>query len=920
MAERPDWKLEISKRLAHLKLETVREAAITEELAQHLEDRYRDLISGGATEDEALRWVLEELSDERLLARGLQRLAKEPPQRSTVFGSDGSHTFLASLWQDLRYGLRQLRRNPGFTAVAVLTLALGIGATTAIFSVVNAVLLRSLPFRNPSRLIALHEGIPKIGFPRMGFSPPDLIVFERSQKSFSAVGAFRNERVDISSQSEPERVMAARVSASLFPMLGVQPLLGRVFTAQEDRPGSDVAILSYGLWQHRYRGAPSALGQTIQLNRQPYTIVGVMPRNFEFPLRGPLLLDNGSPAVLWVPMAFTPAELQDWGGVYLYSVVGRLRPGVTLAQARSEAESLSKVLVASYPAAIAVWARRGQLSIAALPFHEDVVGSVRALLLVLMAAVAFLLLIACANIATLLVSRATARQKEIAVRSALGATKLRLLRQMLTESLVLAFAGGGAGLVLALYVRNLILAFVPASVRLPRHVPLNGTALAFALATSCFAALLFGLAPAFLVSSGKVQASLQEGGRSGTADGSHRVQGFLVAVEFALALILLVGAGLLIRSFGKLLETQPGFRPGHVLTLNVPLPREMYPHAAQITGFYKQLLRRVSNLPGVESAGLSSDLPLHASEGVSIVIEGRSAVEGQTRRAIVQSWVQGNYFQTMGIPLMEGRWFTPADRLNSPPVAVVSLSMARQFWPGQNAMGKRIRFGVYAPWETIVGIVGNVSQGPLSQPLEPHVYRPYRQLSGPFLEADPFGDWHAMNVAVRTHADPASLTSAVLAQVHSLDPGLAVANIRTMTQVIRSSLAGPRFNAILLGIFASLALFLAAIGVYGVLAYAVARRTHEIGIRMALGARKGDVLKLVLGDGLRLAIIGVAIGLAGALGLTRFLSSLLYGVKPTDPLTLAALSLLLIAVALLASYIPARRAAKVDPMVALRCE
>jgi putative ABC transport system permease protein len=827
--------------------------------------------------------------------------------------------WLENLLQDVRYGVRQLRRNRGFAAAAVMTLALAIGANTAIFSVVEAVLLRPLPFRNPSRLLALHEGIPKLGFPKMDFSPPDFDVLADVQKSFSAIGIFHDEQVDISGQGEPERVMATRVSASLFPMLGVGPVLGRTFTPLEDAPGNHVALLSYGLWQHRYGGASSAIGQTIQINRQPYTIIGVMPRSFEFPLRGPGPLDNGSPATLWVPIAFTPAELQGWGGSYFYSVIGRLRPAVTLGEARSEAGSISRSIVASYPAAIAGWARKGKFTIDAYLFREDVVGPVRTLLLVLMAAVTFVLLIACVNVATLLVSRGAARHKEIAVRSALGATRPRVVRQMLTESLLLALAGGAIGLIVAVYARNLILALVPASIPLPPKVPLNGGVLVFVCGASFLAALLFGLAPAFLASARPMQESLQERGRRGTADGSHRVQGVFVAVEFALALILLVSAGLLIRSFGKLLETQPGFRPDHVLTVNVPLPPEAYPHAAAVKNFYERLLDRVSNLPGVQAAGLSSDLPLHAREGVSFTVEGLSNGEASTPQAVVQSWVLGDYLQTMGVPLLEGRWFTPEDRLGSQQVAVVSLSMARKFWPGQNAIGKRIRWGG-SPWETIVGIVGNVSQGSLSQPLAPHVYRPYRQLPGSFLEEDPFGDWHAMNLAVRTQVDPASLTSAVLAHVHSLDPDLAVANIRTMTQVIRSSLAAPQFNTILVAIFASLALVLAAIGVYGVLAYAVARRTHEIGIRMALGATKGAVLAMVLRQGMLMAFVGMAAGWAGGLLVTRFLASLLYEVKPTDSATFAIVAAFLAGVAAVACYLPARRAADVDPMVALRHE
>jgi len=802
--------------------------------------------------------------------------------------------------------------------VAVLTLALGIGASTAIFTVVNAVLLRPLPFANPSRLVALHEGIPKMGYPKMGFSPPDLAVFAREQKSFSAIGAFRNEHVDISGQGEPERVVAARVSAPLFPMLGAEPMLGRTFAPEEDAAGHNVAVLSYGLWQRRYGGDAGIIGQTIELDRQPYSVVGIMKRNFEFPLTGPP--DNGSPADLWVPMAFTPAELQDWGGSYLTSVVGRLRPGVTLGEARSEAQSLSRVIVANYPPALTN-AFRGalELNINASPLQEDVAGSVRTLLLVLMAAVAFVLLIACANVAALLISRAATRQKEIAVRIALGATRLRLVRQVLTESLLLALGGGAPGFALAFWSKDVILALVPGSVPLPHQVPLSGDVLAFALATSFLAALLFGLVPAFQVSALVVQRPLQEGGRGGTPGRSHhRLQRFFAAGEFALALILLVGAGLLIRSFGKLLETRPGFRPDHVLTLNIPLPRQAYPHAGRVQDFYKQLLERVSNLPGVQTAGISNDLPLHASEMVSVTVEGRAESEGMTPQAICQSWVLGNYFETMGIPLVQGRWFTPEDRLETQPVAIVSLSMARNFWPRQEVIGKRIRWGVGAPWQTIVGIVGDVSQGPFNTPLAPHVYRPFIQLPGPFLEEDPFSDWHAMNLAVRTHADPASLTSAVLEQVHSLDPDLAAASIQTMTQVISSSMAGSEFNTILLGAFASLALLLAAIGVYGVLSYAVAQQRHEIGIRMALGAEKRDVLSMVVGQGLKVAAMGVGIGTVGALGLTRLLSSLLYDVKATDPLTFIGASLLLIAVAVLASYIPARRATKVDPMVALR--
>ena len=881
---------------------------LDQDIREHIAMEMQDNIERGMSPEEARRAAF--------LKFGNVTRVKEETREVWSF------VWLEQLWQDVRYALRMLRKSPGFTAVAVLTLALGIGANTAIFSIVNGVLLRPLPFKNPSRLVLLHEGFPKIGYPKMWFSPPDLAVFAHEQKSFSAIGAFQNEHVNISGHGEPERVMAARVSASLFPMLGVEPMLGRTFAPEEDAPGHNIVLLSYGLWQRRYGGAPSILGQTVELDRQPYTVIGVMQQNFEFPLPG--LEQNGSPANLWVPMAFTPTELQNWGGSYFTSVVGRLRPGVTLDQARDEAESLSRGILASYPSLITNAIHGAELNISAFPFQEEVVGPVRTLLLVLMGAVAFVLLIACANVATLLVSRATTRQKEIAIRTALGATRLRLVRQMLTESLLLAFGGGALGFMLAFWVRNLMLALVPSSIPLPRHVSLNAGVFAFALVMSILAAVLFGLAPAFQVSSASMQGSLQESGRSATPSRSrHRLQGFFVTVEFALALVLLIGAGLLIRSFAKLLETSPGFRPDHVLTLNIPLPREAYPQGAQIRDFYKQLLDRVSNLPGVQSVGLANDLPLNARETVAVAIEGRSNAEGKTPQAICQSWVMGNYFETMGIPLLQGRSFTPEDRVESEPVAIVSLSTARKFWPEQNAIGKRIRWGAKSPlhpWETIVGIIGDVSQGPLNTPLAPHVYRPYNQLPGPFLGDDPFGDWHAMNLAVRTKVDPASLTSAVVAQVHSLNPDLAVANIRTMTQVISASFAGPEFNTVLLGALASLALFLSAIGIYGVLAYAIAQQTHEIGIRIALGANPRDVLGLILGRGARLAGIGAGVGLAAALALTRLMKGLLYGVSAMDPLTFVGVVILLIAVGLLASYIPARRAMRVDPMVALRHE
>jgi predicted permease len=827
--------------------------------------------------------------------------------------------WLETLLQDLRYALRMLRKSPGFTAVAVLTLALGIGANTAIFSIVDAVLLRPLPFKDPSRLVVLHEGIPKMGYPKMDFAVPDLEVFLRAQNSFSAVGVYEGEHLDVTGRGEPERISAARVSASLFLVLGVEPVLGRNFSAAEDAPGHPVAILSYSSWQRHFGGVSNIIGQSITLDRHPYEIVGVMPRDFTFPL--PSAEFNSTPADVWVPMAYTPDELQDWGGAYIFGTIGRLKPGVTLEQARAEAVSVSNRIIDSYPAAIAGFARNGGLNVMIVPLQQDVVGSVRPLLLVLMAAVSFVLLIACANIATLLLSRAASRNEEIAVRTALGATRLRLLRQFFTESLVLSLLGGALGLFLASWARDVILTLVPSSILLPHEVPLSKPVLAFAFGVSILCAFLFGLAPAFQVSSFSLQHSLREGGGAAkTSRRRFRLQGLFVTAEFALALVLLIASGLLIRSFAKLLETNPGFRPEHVLTMSIPLPRTIYTQPANVQNFYLQLLDKVSNLPGIQDASISNVLPLHGCEMVSFTPEGQVTDQALKPQAICQTWVMGNYLETMGIPLLKGRWFTPEDRAGAQQVALVSESTAKKFWPGQEPLGKRLRWGLKGPWQVVVGIVGNVKEQGLNIPFAPQVYRPYLQMNAGFLEQDPFGDGHARYLDVRTAADPAALTSTVIAQIHSLDSQLAVANINTMTQVFASSVAAPKFNTLLLGTFAGLALFLAAIGVYGVLAYSVAQQTHDIGIRIALGAQPRDVLRMILEQGARVTIAGVIIGLLASFALTRLLSAFLYGVTATDPLTFAGVTILLLAVALAACYIPARRAMKVDPMVALRYE
>jgi putative ABC transport system permease protein len=821
-----------------------------------------------------------------------------------------------TLLQDIRYALRVLYKAPGFTAVAVLTLALGIGANAAIFSVVDAVLLRPLPFKNPSRLVMLWEGLPEIGYPKIGASAPDLVLYEREQKSFESLGAFQNKDVDISGGAgEPERITVARVSASLFPTLGVSPLMGRTFTREEDETRAKVVLLSYGLWQRRYAGDRGIVGRTVDLDREPYTVLGVMPRNFVFPLRGPEGSD--APADLWVPISFNDTELTSWGMYFNNDVVARLKPGVTLGQAQAEANLMAGRLMQVYPAAVLKMIPNVHLHMSVTPFQREVVGRVQTLLLVLMAAVGLVLLIACANVATLLLSRAASRSKEIAIRTALGASRGRLVRQMLTESLVLALAGGILGVLIALWGTNALLSLVPSSIPLPPGVSVGGSMLAFVAAVCCVTAVVFGVAPAFQLSAISLQGSLQEGGRSGTPGRARRrVQGIFVTAEFALALVLLIGAGLLVRSFGKLLQTSPGFRPQHVLTMLVPLPARAYSKASQIRELYQQSLEKISTLPGVESAGLSNDLPLNGTLSDSVKVEGSTASTPATRI----SWVLGDYFRTMGIPILRGRAFTPEDRQDTQLVAVISDGAAKALWPGQDALGKRFRGSGQRNLLTVVGIVGDVSDSNLDTKPMPHVYTPYLQLTDAQMEDTVLGVARSMNVAVRTAGNPAALTSAVTQQIHALDSDLAIAQIRTMDQDMEESVAGPRFNTFLLGLFSLAALFLAAIGIYGVLAYTVAQQTHELGIRVALGAQRRDVMRLVLAQGTRLALPGIAIGLLAAFGLTRLMSSLLYEVRASDPLTFVAVAVVLLGVALLACYLPARRAMKVDPMVALRYE
>jgi putative ABC transport system permease protein len=845
----------------------------------------------------------------------LLRFGNRAAMKERVTAAD-AQMFLDSVWQDLCYGLRALSKSRGFAVVAILTLALGIGANTAIFSLVDVVLLRPLPFRNPSRLVMIGEGFPSLGFPRMGATAKDFTIYEREQKSFQSVGAFQNKDFDLSGSGQPEDITGARMSASIFPMLGIQPLLGRTFTPQENKPGANVVILSYGLWQRHYAASRGIIAKTITLNRIPYTVVGVMPKGFRFPMRGPQVVppENNRPADVWMPMPFTPEDM-SWHGMPDKSLLGRLKPGITIEQAQAEANLLATQIEHQYPADILKADNDAPLRIWMSSFHGEVVSSVRTLLLVLMAAVAMVLLIACANVATLLLSRATSRRREMVIRSVLGASPVRLARQMLTESLILALAGGAIGILIARSGASALLSLVPPSVTLPRDVSLGSSVLLFTAGVCCLAAAIFGVAPALHSPANSLQASLQEAGRSGSPGRARsRLQGTFVIVEFALTFVLLVAAGLLIRSFSNLLRSNPGFRPDHILTMSVPLPAEAYSNAAEVRNFYQQLAQRVGNLPGVRSVAITTRLPLRGLEESVMRIQGRPGFTP----AVMDDWTLGNYFTAMGIPLVQGRFFTPQDRAGSVPVVIISEETAKKFWPAGDALGQRVEIWGTPGMATIIGIVGNVNNGPLSSAPLLHAYVPYLQLPDSCLVDKEDNVARLMTLVVRTSTDPSAMTSAVVAQVHSLDSQLAVANVRTMAEEVNSSVAGPKFDTFLLGLFAFLALFLAAIGIYGVLAYTTLQRTREIGVRVALGAQRGQVLRLILGQGARLALLGVGTGVLIAIGLTRLMASLLFGVSAMDPLTFVVVATVLVGIGMLACYLPARRAMRVDPMVALK--
>ena len=810
---------------------------------------------------------------------------------------------IETLLQDLRYSLRVLRQSPAFSAVAILTLALGIGATSAIFSVVNAVLLKPLPYRGAERLVLVRQQIPEFGLQPMRVAAPDTVEYRKSEV-FEEAGAMQNRVCDLSGEGGPEQVTRGRVSASLFPMLGVAPLDGRLFSEDEERLRSRLVLLSYGLWQRRYGRDPKVLGRAILLNREPYQVIGVMPPTFAFPPKG---MSQEDSADLWTPLSLTQDELRAYMDSLVYTVVGRLRPGVSMDRARTEMTAIAQRIQASLPLDLKAAFPNLKLTAFVVPFKEQVVRGSRPLLFLLLGAVGFLLLIACANVANMLLGRSATRRRELALRAALGAARARLVRQLLTESVMLSALGGALGLLFAWCGAGLLLAALPGNLPLTEQIRVDARVLGVASAVSVLTGLLFGVAPALSASRASLNDSLRQNARRGW------LLGGLVSAQLALALVLLTGAGLLVRSFIQLRVSDQGFRMEHLLTASIALPESQYAARAKARDFYQTLLMKLQSLPAARVAGLASDVPFEAVWSRIMTPEG---IETPHVPMINNTLVLGDYFQALGVSLKRGRFFTEADRPGAERVVIVNETLARSFWPRQDPIGKRLKWGtreMNSQWMTVAGVIGDVNQGAPDGEIHAHVYESYLQSYG--------NSWvRKMNLAMRTSDDPLALATAVRREVAQLDPELPVTKLRSMRQILDSSLSPRRLSMWLLTVFALAALLLASLGIYGVMAYAVVRRTREIGIRMALGAQRANVLGMILGQGMKLVAAGVAIGLAASLALTRLMTSLLYDVKPTDPLTYACVALLLVSIALAANFAPARRAVSVDPTVALRHE
>ena len=821
---------------------------------------------------------------------------------------------------DVRYALRNLRRNPAFTIVAVLALAVGIGANTAVFSIVNGALLQPLPYQDPAALVTMFERVPDAPVDHFEFSAPDFEIVRGIAQSYTGMAAYRNATYELSGVSDPRRLVGTRVSPELFGVLGVGPLLGRALTTDDDRTNARVAVLTYGLWTSAFGRDPAVVGRSVLLDRQPYTVVGVMPARFEFPPRGSDA--NGEPAALYVPIAFSPLERANFGGMYNNSVVARLRAGVSVSQARAELSSLTRPLAERYPAALQELATR--LSLPMWPFMDEVVGHSRRMILVLMGAVAIVLLIGCADVANLMLTLAGSRQRELAVRSALGASAARVVRQLLTEGFVLALIGGAVGVLLAYWTMEALLAFAGETLPRAEAIGFDVRVVAFAALLALITPLVFGVAPALRTALRSTFDALKEGRRGATpGHGRQRLLGSLVVAQFALALMLSVGAGLLVRSFVRLLGTDPGFRADHVVTAAATLPTGRYTTGAQVKEFYQQSIDAARAVPGVAFAGASNFRPLAVRERRTFTPDPSAPPAPAFSRVIASSWTAGDYFEAMGISLRRGRFFTDADGLNGNRVVIISEMMASKVWEDLDPVGRQLKWGgpdSPAPWLTIVGVVGDVKQGALDSATIAQTYEPLFQVNERALADTIIGEFRTVNLIARSDRDATATLAGLRGALQRMDPSLPISNAAQLADVVSESLKPQRFSMTVVGLFAIVALGLAAIGIYGVLANAVTQQTHDIGVRMALGANASDVMWTVLRRALALMAIGVTIGTVGALALTRVMAGMLYEVRPTDGVTFAGAALLLAALAVAASLIPAWRATRVDPLVALRSE
>jgi putative ABC transport system permease protein len=879
---------------------------IEEEIAQHLEDRYAELRARGLSDASARRDASRQIKH---LTRELEAVEARP---ASLVEHHGAMTMIGSIWQDARYALRSLTKDAAFTSIVVVTLALGIGATTAIFSVLDGVLLRPLPYPDVDRLVVIRErSVAAASFNVISVSWPDFVDWRAQNRVFEHFAVFRPMNVNLTGGGDAERLTASLASSDLFPTMGIAPLAGRGFVAAEDQPGTDrVVVISERLWRSHFNSDPSLVGRTIALNGDAHTVVGVMPAGMRYPSR---LTD------VWLPLGLFVRSFPPRGAHPGLTAIGRMKPGVTAAQVDAEMDTIAQRLATQYPSS------NKNTRVSILPYYESLVGNIRPALIALLGAVIVVLLIACANLANLMLSKAEARHREIAIRAALGAGRRRILQQLLVESVILAGAGGVVGAGLATWAVKLFVASQPATVPRIDLIAVDGRVLAFTAVISVATGLLFGLMPAIRSSAADLLSTIKDSSR-GTGRRGSRVRSVLVVAEVAMALMLLVGAGLMVRSFGRLMSVDLGFDPEHVVTARLTLPERRYPELAQWTAFHRELLRRIRSISGVEAAALNSAVPLEGSGSEAPVIAEGDAMPTSERPAnttLFQTASSG-YFTAMGIQMLAGRDFTERDNTDTSRVAIVDESLVAKVFHGANPIGKRIAFefnGGHGPhmepaWREVIGVVRHVRHyGVASEPPFVQLYVPYEQMPGYMLQQRP-----SMALVARTSLPQESLATAIRRELAAVDRDIPLYNVQTMEWYREQESEQQRLSVVLLSGFGALALTLAVIGIYGVLSYTVTQRTRELGIRMALGASRGDVLRLVIGQGMLLTAIGLALGLAAAMAGSRVIGSMLYQISPRDPATFVVLSAALASIAFVASTLPALRATRVSPIVALRAE